>query len=132
MAVRTAVTRLAVEPAWLAQILSIMSHTGASRLMAIDGIRHAIARTRRDRPSTEGARFALRVDVRRGSQRRYGIFLGRTQADAAAAGAAGVVRSLLAGNVHEPGAWMPEQVIDPAPFMARLAARGLNVQFPAG
>ena len=131
MAVRTAVTRLAIEPAWLARALSMMTRTGASRLMAIDGIRHAIARTRRDRPSTLGARFALRVDVRRGAQSRHGTLVGRTQADAAAAGAAGVVRLLLARSISEPGAWMPEQVVDPGPFLSQLAARGLSVRFPA-
>lgn len=132
MMVRTALTRLAIEPAWLARVLSVMTRTGVSRVMAIDGIRHAIARTRRDRPSTQGARFALRVDVRRGTQSRHGTLVGRTQADAAAAGAAGVVRLLLARSISEPGAWMPEQVIDPGPFLSRLVAAGLKVEFSAG
>jgi hypothetical protein len=34
---------------------------------------------------------------------------------------------LLEGGVAEPGAWMPEQVIDPSQFFARLAQRGLIV-----
>jgi hypothetical protein len=40
------------------------------------------------------------------------------------------VRTLLDGEVAEPGAWMPEQVIDPLGFFSRLARRGLRVEFP--
>ena len=132
MGVSTAVTRLAIEPAWLARVLSIVTQSGASRLLAIEGIRHAIARRRLDRPSDQGARFALRVDVRRGENSRCATLLGRTQADAAAAGAAGVARMLIEGEVREPGAWMPEQIVNPVPFLSRLATRGLKVDFPVG
>lgn len=132
MGVGTAVTRLAIEPAWLARVLSILAQSGASHLLAIAGIRHAIARRRQDRPSEKGARFALRVDVRRGQNSRYATLLGRTQADAAAAGAAGVARMLIEGEVSEAGAWMPEQVVNTGPFLSDLAARGLRVEFPAG
>ena len=132
MGVNTAITRLAIEPAWLARALSAAVHTGASHLLAIEAIRHTIARRRHDRASDAGARFALRVDVRRGQESRHATLLGQTQADAAAAGAAGVARALIEGRLSEPGAWMPEQVIDPGPFLSRLAARGLNVEFPAG
>ena len=131
MAVQTAVTRLAIEPAWLSTVLAMLTRTGAARLVATDGVRHAIARTRRDRPSTQGERFALRVDVRRGPRSRYATLVGRTQADAAAAGAAGVLRALLDGSIREPGAWMPEQVIAPGPFLSRLADAGFEVQFQA-
>jgi len=41
-----------------------------------------------------------------------------------------VARMLIEGEVREPGAWMPEQIIDPGPFLSRLAARGLKVEFP--
>jgi len=127
---RTALTRLAIEPAWLARLLAAMVRIGASRLMAIEGVRRAIARRRQDRPSTQGARFALRVDVRRGGRSRRATLLCRVHADAAAAGAAGVARLLIEGDIAEPGAWMPEQIIDPGPFLARLATRGLRVDFP--
>jgi hypothetical protein len=43
-----------------------------------------------------------------------------------------VARALIEGDVREPGAWMPEQVIEPGPFLSRLAAGGLKVEFPAG
>jgi hypothetical protein len=43
-----------------------------------------------------------------------------------------VARALIEGEIKAPGAWMPEQVIDPAPFLSRLAAQGLKVEFPLG
>jgi hypothetical protein len=131
MGVRTAVTRLAIEPGWLARVLAMVARSGASHLLAIEAIRHTIARRRQDRPSNKGARFALRVDVRRGRNARSATLVGQTQADAAAAGAAGVARALIEDH-HEPGAWMPEQVIEPGPFFSGLAARGLKVELPAG
>ncbi len=130
MGVRTAVTRLSLEPAWLARVLSVVSRSGASHLLTNERIRHALARRRQGRASDEGARFALRVDVRRGRNSKHAALFGRAQADAAAAGAAGVARMLIEGEVREPGAWMPEQIIDPDPFLSRLAARGLKVEFP--
>jgi hypothetical protein len=130
MDVRTAVTRLAIEPGWLSKALSVVARTGISRLLAIGSIRHAIARQRETAPSDKGARFALRVDVRRGQNSRHATLFGQTQADAAAAGAAGVARALIEGEIKEPGAWMPEQVINPGPFLSRLAAHGLKVEWP--
>lgn len=130
MGVRTAITRLAIEPAWLARVLSMAAQSGVSRLLAIGGIRHAIAQRRRDRPSDTGARFALRVDVRRGRNSGCATLYSQTQADAAAAGAASIARMLIEGEVAEPGAWMPEQIADPARFLSRLEARGLKVEFP--
>jgi hypothetical protein len=81
-------------------------------------------------PESVRRRFALRVDVTRGENARHATLLGRTQADAAAAGAAGVVRSLLDGEVAKPGAWMPEQVVDPPRFFSRLARNELSVELP--
>ena len=132
MGAKTALTRLAIEPAWLARGLALMVRTGASRLMAIEGVRHAVARRLRDRPSSKGAWFALRVDVRCGGRSTRATLLGQAQADAAAAGAAGVARLLIEGDVAEPGAWMPEQIVDPGPFLSRLATQGLKVEFPDG
>jgi saccharopine dehydrogenase (NAD+, L-lysine-forming) len=132
MGVRTVITRLAIEPGWLSKALSVFARTGVSRLLAIAAIRHAIARQHKAAPSDKGARFALRVDVRRGQNSRHATLFGQTQADAAAAGATGVARALIEGEISEPGAWMPEQVIDPALFLSRLAAHGLKVEWPVG
>lgn len=129
MGARTVLTRLAIEPRWLARSLAALVRTGMHRLFTVEKLRSIVAKSRRDRSSREGARFALRVNVKRSGIARHATLLGRTQADAAAAGAAGVARALIENRVREPGAWMPEQVIEPAPFLARLAAKGLEVQF---
>jgi saccharopine dehydrogenase (NAD+, L-lysine-forming) len=130
MGVRTAITRLAIKPAWLGKVLSMAARSGVSYLLAIESIRHTIAQRRRDRPSGKGERFALRVDVKRGQNSKHATLFGQTQADAAAAGAAGVARILAEGDIKEPGAWMPEQIVDPSRFLSRLATRGLIVDFP--
>ena len=109
-----------------------MVRTGASRLMAIEGVRHVVAWRRQDNPASKDAQFALRVDVRHDGRSRRATLIGPAQADAAAAGAAGVARLLIEGDVSEPGAWMPEQIVDPGPFLSRLATRGLSVTFPDG
>lgn len=128
MGARTALTRLAIEPAILAKLLAVVVRTGAAGLIACEPVRHAIAKQRKDRAPSADALFVLRVDVTNHGQSSHATLLGHAQADAAAAGAGGVVRSLLDGEVAEPGAWMPEQVIDPEPFFSRLAARGLSVE----
>lgn len=129
LGVRTALSRLAIEPQWLAQLLAIIVRTGAARLMGTEPIRNAIAQRRHVRPSSKDARFALRVDVNRDERSKSARLLGYAQADAAAAGAAGVARFLIDGCVAEPGAWMPEQIIEPGPFLSRLARQGLAVAF---
>ena len=127
---RTAITRLALDPPWLARVLSLLSRSGASRLLAAESIRRIFARGRRDRPGS-GALFALRVNVRHGGNSQYATLVGQTQANAAALGAAGVARALATGDVQWPGAWMPDQVIAPAPFLTWLAKRGLKVETSA-
>jgi hypothetical protein len=67
------------------------------------------------------------VDVTHDGHWGHATLVGRAQADATAVGAAGLVRSLLDGDVSEPGAWMPEQVIDPARFFARLDGHGFGI-----
>jgi saccharopine dehydrogenase-like NADP-dependent oxidoreductase len=81
------------------------------------------------RPSSAEPCFELRVDVKRGDRMRHATLVGRAQADATAVAAAETARLLIDGHVAEPGAWMPEQVIDPTDFLSRLASRGLTVEF---
>jgi hypothetical protein len=42
----------------------------------------------------------------------HATLVGGAQADAAAAGASGMVRAMMKGDIAAPGAWMPEQVDD--------------------
>ena len=41
-----------------------------------------------------------------------------------------MARLLIEGEIAEPGAWMPEQIVDLGSFLSRLATRGLRVDFP--
>lgn len=125
---RTALTRLALEPAWLARVLALLVRSRATRVMAQERIRRAVARARR--APREDGQFALRVDVAHGERSSHATLVGRVQADATAAAAAALVRALLDDEVAEPGAWMPEQVIDPPGFFSQLARRGLRAEFP--
>jgi saccharopine dehydrogenase (NAD+, L-lysine forming) len=125
---RTALTRLAIEPAILAKLLVALVQLGAASLVAKPFIRHTITRLRSSKSPRADTRFALRVDVRHQGRSGHATLVGPTQAAAAAAGAVGVLRPLLDGEVTEPGAWMPEQVIDPESFFRRLAAAGLHVE----
>jgi hypothetical protein len=128
MGVKTALTRLALLPPWLARLLALMVHTRVSSLAATEAFRHLMVRHQNRRRASNVSRFALRVDVRRGTRSRKATLVGIGQASAAAAGAAGVARSLINGEV-KPGAWMPEQIIEPRPFFFRLRAQDLNVEF---
>ena len=127
MAAQTVVSRLALEPARLGRLLAALARVGATRLVAPETVRHALARRRSDRSPSEDARFALRVDVTHDGRSAHAALVGGAQADAAAAGASGTVRSLMEGEVSEPGAWMPEQVINPRHFFSHLAKHGLTV-----
>lgn len=129
MGARTVLTRLSIAPPIVSKLLAVAVRTGVADFIAREPVRRAIAKQRKDRASSTGAPFALRVDVTNQGQSRNATLVGHCQADAAAAGAAGVLRSLLDGEVAESGAWMPEQVIDSPRHFSRLAARGLNVEF---
>ena len=131
LGVQTAVARLALDPPRLARLLAASVRLGAVRLVACDSVRWALIGKRRTRAHSDGARFALRVDVVHGGRSAHGTLVGGAQADAAAAGASGTVRSLMEGEVARPGVWMPEQVISPSGFFSHLARHGLTVEISA-
>ncbi|HLG58726.1 MAG TPA: hypothetical protein VI485_25500 [Vicinamibacterales bacterium] len=131
MGAQTALTRLAIEPARLGRLLAASVRLGAVRLVARERVRNVLAKRRSARALNEGAaRFALRVDVIHDRRSAHATLVGGPQADAAAAGANATVRSLMEGEVFEPGVWMPEQVINPPRFFSRLAEHGLTVELP--
>jgi len=130
LGVQTAVARLALDPPSVARLLAASVRLGAVRLVARDGVRRALIGRRRVRTHSQDARFALRVDVIHGERSAHATLVGGQQADAAAAGASATVRSLIEGEVSEPGVWMPEQVIGPPAFFRRLGEQGLVVELP--
>ena len=132
MGAQTALTRLAIEPARMGRLLAASVRLGAVRLVAQERVRNVLAKRRSDRaPNEATARFALRVDVIHDGRSAHATLMGGPQAKAAAAGASATVRSLMEGEVSEPGVWMPEQVIRPPGFFSRLAEQGLTVALPA-
>lgn len=127
MGARTARTRLAIAPLMLSRLLAALVRLGAAPLIAKPSVRRAITQLRGGRAPEADTTFALRVDVTHKGQTGHATLLGHTQSAAAAAGAVGVLRPLLNGEVTKPGAWMPEQVIAAASFFTALANRGLHV-----
>jgi saccharopine dehydrogenase-like NADP-dependent oxidoreductase len=124
---QTVLCRLAIEPPSVARLLATLVQIRATSLLAWRPMRETLARLRGRRAPRTGAIFALRVDVLHNGRTGCATLIGAAQADAAAAGAVGVLKFLLDTKTLEPGAWMPEQVIDPEPFFSRLAIRGLRV-----
>ena len=118
---------MALEPAPLARLLAFLVRTPAIRVVSRDSVRQKLASSRRKGRANEGAQLALRIDVTHSAEARQATLTGRMQADATAAGAAGVVRGMLSGDGREGGAWMPEQVIAPGRFFAHLARREFDV-----
>ena len=125
---QTVLSRLAIEPAALGRLLAALVRVGATRLIAPESVRRALTRSRPHHAPAEDTRFALRVDVIHAGRSAHATLVGGAQADAAAAGASGTVRSLMEGEVSEPGAWMPEQVINSPNFFSHLARHGLTVE----
>ena len=83
MGARTAITKLAIQPKWLARGLAVMGRTGASRLMAIEG---SVMQSRDD--TGWSAKQGRSIRAPRGCQTRRSLedrdTSRRAQADAAA------------------------------------------------
>jgi hypothetical protein len=127
MGARTVVTRLALNPRWLGWWLSTAVMFRATRFLKSNIVKLVLSSLKREDGANAGASFALRVDVGYGAKARHAILFGHTQANAAAAGATEVGRLLLDGAISKPGAWMPEQVVEPVLFLSRLEANDLKV-----
>jgi saccharopine dehydrogenase-like NADP-dependent oxidoreductase len=131
MGAHTVSSRLAVEPPLLGKVVSLLVRSGVLRSLRSEHTRRRLLSARRDRTPREDAQFALRVDVSHGGHASHATLVANVQASGAAAGASGVARALLASEVTEPGAWMPEQVVDPSRFFAHLARLGISVELSA-
>lgn len=123
---RTSIARLALDPPWLAEVVSALTRLGARRWMRRGGAHAMHGTVARLRALYAGRdEFALVVEVRGGGRIMRSTLLGRAQAHATAAGAAAIAEALYAREVETPGVWLAEQVVAPAAFLARLATRGL-------
>ena len=125
---RTALSRLALEPPWLAPLLSVLIRLRVPTMLR----RRAGAEERLQRATAwlqrryEGRDFyGVVVEVHGSRGRVRASLFGHGQASGTAIGAAAVVCSLAQGEVEQPGIWLAEQVVLPKPFFERLATRGL-------
>ena len=125
---RTALSRLALEPPWLATLLSVLIRLRVTAMLR----RRAGAEERLQRATAwlqrryEGRDFyGVVVEVHGSRGRVRASVFGHGQASGTAIGAAAVVCSLAQGEVEQPGIWLAEQVVLPKPFFERLATRGL-------
>lgn len=128
----TVLTRLSIDPPWLSRLLALMVRTRIAGVAARRPVRSVLVRLRRRGTNEAAAPYALRVEVARGERIATAMLTGQGQAQATATGTAALVRCLSLGEVAEPGAWMPEQVIDPVSYLQRLARAGINVELVTG
>lgn len=124
---KTAVARLALDPPWLTDVVSVLLRGGLRRWLQRGGSRVAarwvMEMLRRRYPHRN--EYALVVEVRGGAGSIRSTLVGREQAEGTAAGVAAIVEPLWSREMDAPGVWLAEQVIAPGPFLARLAARGI-------
>lgn len=123
----TAIAHIALDPPWLADVLSLVLRAGLRRALQGGGTRGTVdswlGKLRRRYAGRD--LYALVVEARGGGRTIRSTLVGRKQATATAVGVAAITEALWAHEVDAPGVWLAEQVIAPAPFLARLAAHGL-------
>lgn len=123
---RTAIGRFALEPPWAGHLASLLVRAGGRTWLRRPGFaqgnRRAIEWLKRRYAGQD--RFALAVTVEGAGRTVTMSLTGRRQADATAAGAGELARLLAAGEVSEPGVWLPEQVVSPDRFFEALSLLG--------
>lgn len=124
---KTAIARIALDPPWLAPVLSALLRVGLRRVLQRGGARGAVHGLIAKLSGRYSGRdhYALIVDVRSRGRTIRSTLVGRQQAEATAAGASAITEALWSREVEEPGVWLAEQVIASEPFLARLAAHGV-------
>ncbi len=124
---KSSVARLALEPPWLADLTALLLRLGlrsrVGRGRARETVRGWVERLRAARAGDD--RWALVVEVRRGSRAVISTLVGREQAQATAVGAFAVAEALANRELREPGVQLVEQVVLPARFLERLRENGL-------
>ena len=124
---KTAIGRIALDPPWLADLLSALLRAGLRRALTRGDARgrvHGLIEKLRRRYAGRD-HFALLIEARRGSRTIRSTLVGRQQASATAIGAAAITEALWSREVAAPGVWLAEEIVDPDPFFARLAAQGI-------
>ena len=129
---RTALTRLALDPPWLAPALSALVRLRVTSILA-----------RRRRRGGPAQRLINWLQSRNTGHDWYGLVVeadgpagsvraslaGREQADITAFGAAAIARAIIDGQVSKPGIWLAEEVVPPEPFFEHLATKDVVPKF---
>ena len=131
LGVSTALTRLALDPPWLAPVASALVRTGlaarlAARSTSRDRSQALLHRLQARYRSHHWYGLVVEVAGPRGSARA--TLVGQGQADVTAVGAAAVVRALIDGRVEKPGLWFAEEVVPVASFLEHLLRKGIAPQ----
>jgi len=123
---RTAIGRFALEPAWAGHLMSLVMRAGKQNWLQRPEFagkdRSAIERLKRLYKSNDW--FALVVTAEGDGRTAAMSLAGRRQAAVTAAGAGEIARLIAAGEVSQPGVWLPEQVVSPNRFFEALAELG--------
>lgn len=125
---QTSLARLALRPAWVGSVLSLLLRFGLPTMMkrrpgGQERFQRLNAWLKRKYAGSDW--YGLVVAVR-GSRASVRVSLAaHGQAQGTAIGAALLVRALVEGEVQCPGIWLAEQVVPLEPFLKRLAAHGL-------
>jgi saccharopine dehydrogenase (NAD+, L-lysine-forming) len=124
----TALSRLALEPAWLGALLAVLARLRVTTMLGRRGgaeerVRRLNAWLRRRYEGRDW--YGVAVEVEGARSRVRASLVGRGQALGTATGAAAVVRALAEEEVKQPGIWLAEEVVAPESFFGHLATRGL-------
>lgn len=127
---KTAIARIALEPKWIGDLVSGLTHLGLRALMARRSsgspMHQLIARLRMRYAGQDG--FALVVEGRGDGGAIRASLSGHQQAGATAMSAWATTEALHRREMTRPGVWLAEQVIAPEPFLQRLATHGFVPQ----
>lgn len=130
---RTAIGRIALDPAWLASAAELLARAHVlprvSRVL-LGGERSLRMRSLKQHYAAHND-FSLVVEAEGAGRTRRMSLVGKGQARATAAGASEMLRMLVAGEIAAPGLWFAEQVVVPERFFRALARSGWHVQINA-
>jgi saccharopine dehydrogenase (NAD+, L-lysine forming) len=129
--VQTAGDRLVLDPSWVMSLCVALARLGLIGALSNSLVRKGFLCMFAAVGNAYSGRntYALQVEAKgRQGIVRLSLF-GRNEADGTAIGAALLASSLLENEITQAGAWLPEQVIEPDQFFARMAERGLQVCF---
>ncbi|MFU8770968.1 MAG: hypothetical protein ACNA8H_00965 [Anaerolineales bacterium] len=133
LGVQTAVDHLVLDPPWVMGLCATLARLRLTSALRIVVVKKGFVRVFVAVGDAYAGQdtYALQVEVKGvGGMARISL-LGRSESDGTAIGAALMASALLEGEVAQAGVWLPEQVIDPRQYLARLADSGLHVSIDA-